>query len=122
MEKFIILNECPHKTAMDSWEYFLINKYHPKYNKSLNESININIQEPEWKLYMSNNKIISISEYLKPASQGTNTTKIIYDPYQHPKRFRCSHCGAIFETTSWYKTKTKFGARCPCCPYTGYST
>ncbi len=64
--------KCPHKTAMDSWEYFLINKYHPLYNKSLNEKVNININEPEWTLYMNNTKIINISDYLELTSKNIN--------------------------------------------------
>jgi excinuclease UvrABC nuclease subunit len=44
---------------MTSWEYNLINKYHPKYNIILNNAnINIKIQEPEWIFYKTNNNIL----------------------------------------------------------------
>lgn len=44
--------ECENQTAMNSWEYCLINKYHPKYNVALNNSnAEINITEPKWILY-----------------------------------------------------------------------
>ena len=50
--------ECQNKTAMTSWEYNLINKYHPKYNIILNNTnINIRVQEPEWIFYKKNNNI-----------------------------------------------------------------
>lgn len=44
---------CVNNTEMDAYEYFLINKYHPKLNIALKND-NIHIQsliEPEWKLY-----------------------------------------------------------------------
>lgn len=44
--------ECENQTAMNSWEYFLINKYHPKYNIALNNSAQlVDVKEPEWILY-----------------------------------------------------------------------
>lgn len=125
--------ECKNKTAMTSWEYSLINKYHPKYNAALKDKdININIEEPEWKLYMdTDNKIINLLDYLEkpqyannttvkkqdvlPVTSVTSTTKIISGP--PIKRFTCKHCHAVFETTDWYKTKTMYGAQCPCCHY-----
>lgn len=65
--------ECQNKTAMDSWKYFLIQKYHPKYNVVFNNTQTIiNIDEPEWKLYMeatTKNNIIDFSNYLKLLSQ-----------------------------------------------------
>lgn len=48
--------ECANKTAMNSWEYFLINKYHPKYNVALQDvNINVTLQEPDWILYKEEN-------------------------------------------------------------------
>lgn len=42
---------------MNSYEYFLINKYHPILNISYNiENFNINITEPEWILYIEEDK------------------------------------------------------------------
>ena len=123
--------ECKNKTEMDSWEYFLIQKYHPRYNITFNNTKTIiNIDEPKWELYMDNStKIVNILDFIKPQETVKNpkiikedlTTKVIYDPRKSAKTFRCYHCGAVFETTHWYKTKTKYGARCPCCPYVGYS-
>ncbi len=45
--------KCANSVEMDAYEYFLINKYHPKYNIALNNK-DIHIQsliEPEWKIY-----------------------------------------------------------------------
>lgn len=48
--------ECQNRTAMNSWEYNLINKYHPKYNSALkDDNTNINIEEPKWLLYKEEN-------------------------------------------------------------------
>lgn len=123
--------ECQNKTAMDSWEYFLIQKYHPQYNVVFNDTqMIINIDEPEWELYMetiATNNIINFSNYLKPSVieeespkvTVNSDTKIISGPRR--LRFRCRRCGTVFETRNYYRTKTMYGARCPSCPYTGYS-
>lgn len=48
--------QCENKTAMNSWEYCLINKYHPKYNTALNNfNTIIDINEPDWILYQPEN-------------------------------------------------------------------
>lgn len=123
--------ECQNKTAMDSWEYFLIQKYHPKYNIVFNNTQTIiNIDEPEWKLYMettTTNNVINFSNYLKSSIIKEETSKIMNNSdvkiISGPRRliFRCRRCGTVFETSHYYKTKTMYGARCPSCPYTGYS-
>ena len=46
--------ECNNKIEMDSYEYFLINKYHPKYNVLYNnDNLSLNIEEPIWIKYNS---------------------------------------------------------------------
>lgn len=124
--------ECQNKTAMDSWEYFLIQKYHPKYNVVFNNTqMTINIDEPEWKLYMettTKNNIINFSDYLKPSiTTDQEIPKITNDSdvriISGPKRliFKCRHCRTVFETGIYYKTKTMYGTRCPSCSYAAYS-
>ena len=136
--------ECKNQTAMTSWEYSLINKYHPKYNAALKDNeVNIIIQEPEWILYMdTENKIINILDYLQPVTYNkpitnttipkskkekaknnniTSSTTIIYDPHNFKKRFTCRHCSTIFDTTDWYDTRTGYGATCPKCHYAAWT-
>jgi len=117
--------ECKNKTAMKSWEYVLINKYHPKYNEALKDnSININIEEPDWKLYMdTTSKIIDISKHLNQSTISKNDiskTEIISGP--RAKIFTCRRCNTVFKTINYYYTKTKCGAYCPTCKYATYTT
>ena len=42
---------CQHKTEMDAYEYFLIRKYHPKYNSIFIKEKFCDIEDPEWILY-----------------------------------------------------------------------
>ena len=51
--------DCPNETAMNSWEYCLINKYHPKYNVALkradtiiNSASSLVCQVPAFRLYI----------------------------------------------------------------------
>ena len=37
------------------------------------------------------------------------------------KNFTCTHCGAKFYTTKWFKTKKGYSADCPCCGYSAWS-
>ena len=130
--------ECPNKTAMISYEYALINKYHPKYNDALKDpTINTNIDEPEWILYMStinqvtSPSIIDISQYFNRAQRVTKQThleKSIPSSYttvisgSREVTFRCQHCGAVFKTTAWSRTKGRhYSAKCPCCPYSAWA-
>ena len=123
--------ECPNKTAMTSWEYTLINKYHPRYNVALKDSkINIDVKEPEWILYMNtsiktNNNIINFTDYLNSRLQK-NTSLISKSNTSSNSRntskiFTCRHCRETFEAVNWYKTKTGFGATCPCCRYAAWT-
>lgn len=111
--------ECPNKTAMDSWEYCLINKYHPKYNAALKDiKTNINIEEPEWILYMDNaityssNKVIDIKRYLTPKTiSNTKSTRT----------FTCYKCHTTFTSNEYRYTKTKIATICPNCHCTAYT-
>ncbi len=66
--------ECNNKTEMDSYEYFLINKYHPKYNTQYNnKELSLDIKEPTWIKYnpqLRNN--IEIPDGLLTASDIDN--------------------------------------------------
>ena len=116
--------ECSNKTAMNSWEYCLINKYHPKYNIALKDNkIDIDINEPEWKLYMdysiNNNKIIDFQKYvistsIKPIGQKL-TSSANNSSSLHTKKFKCYNCGTVFQANEWRYTKTKVAATCPKC-------
>ena len=125
--------ECENKTSMNSWEYFLINKYHPQYNVVFNDNYNkIDITEPEWILYQSleniskNNLIDFLSyknnstiKYLQTNSENfkpkiSKTKKVI--------KFYCKHCHSYYETNNWYKTPGgHYGSLCIYCPYTGWA-
>lgn len=48
-----------------------------------------------------------------------NTTTIVRGTIQ--RKFYCGHCGAIFITTNYNKTKHGHSAFCPCCPYRAWS-
>lgn len=130
--------ECPNKTAMNSWEYCLINKYHPKYNAALKDNqTNININEPEWKLYMdTTDKIINILDFIDTSknkktvkTSTVNTIRPRYNPNtttiisnKPAIRFTCKYCKTTFETTEWLLTKGRHhSAKCPCCPYTAWA-
>ena len=47
----IYYHRCQHKTEMDAYEYFLIRKYHPKYNSIFINEKFCDIEDPEWILY-----------------------------------------------------------------------
>ena len=123
--------ECPNKTAMISYEYMLTNKYHPIYNEQNNhKNINININEPEWKIYININeqKVINLTNYFKSTKQEKNmenkkeesSTIIISD--RKKIRFICQHWGAELITTNWFRTKGRqYSASCPCCPYSAWA-
>lgn len=65
--------ECPNNTAMDSWEYNLINKYHPKFNIALNDKeVKINVDEPEWILYNDNIPFIDSKKQIKTENKISN--------------------------------------------------
>ena len=133
--------ECQNKTAMNSWEYCLINKYHPRYNIALkNQDTNINIDEPKWRLYMSiantntNSNIINIADYMKKNVQPIKTTPIKTTssqpatiithgdvPGQTYINFHCKNCNTSFKTINWYVTGGgNRGAYCPCCHYAAW--
>jgi hypothetical protein len=113
--------ECPNQTAMNSWEYCLINKYHPPYNIALKDTeTKINIAEPEWKKYKNPTKMVVIE----------NTGNLLYFPtkasaIKKPKvssnkqniEFRCSRCRKSFKTQDWFTTAKGFSAICPLCHY-----
>ena len=49
-----------------------------------------------------------------------NMTKIISGP--SIVKFTCAHCGTVFETTNWSRTKGRhYSASCPCCPYQAWA-
>lgn len=57
---------------MNSWEYFLINKYHPKFNVALNDSnIQLQVEEIEWIEYHKNDILVPT----KPNKKNNNTIK-----------------------------------------------
>lgn len=100
--------ECPNKTAMDSWEYCLINKYHPSENIALKDTnINIEIKEPEWKLYQT--REVKDIRVIKPKNKKLRELIEI--------EFRCSRCRISFTTKRWFKTPKGYSAFCPHCPY-----
>lgn len=127
--------ECSNKTSMDSWEYMLINKYHPQYNSALNNSKEkINIKEPEWTLFLikSDEKkpeyksnIIDITSFIKKESNQKDTIQFDRQSFSPRNdriiRFKCRHCGEVFETSYWSKTKKGYSAYCPSCPYSVWS-
>lgn len=103
--------ECPNKTAMDSWEYCLINKYHPAYNVALNDdNTNINIEEPQWIPYISGVNIIASHPVVKPHREIRLLT-------QKEIEFRCSRCYVSFKDSHWRATPKGFSADCPYCRY-----
>lgn len=84
LQAIIYYFECNNKTAANSWEYNLINKYHPKYNIALkNENINIKIQEPKWIFYKENKIITNNKNEYK--SKYTLAQKKSIDKYLHEK-------------------------------------
>ena len=131
--------ECTNKTSMDSWEYMLINKYHPQYNIVLNNpKETVNIEEPKWKLYLafggeeeskptsniidltnfiSKNKTISSSPILKDDPFSNNIRMKWLPQNQKTILFRCKHCKRVFKTSLWRKTKKGYSSQCPDCPY-----
>lgn len=123
--------ECPNKTAMNSWEYCLINKYHPKYNIALkNNDTNINIVEPEWNLYMDivkqqpKSNIINLNDYKKKIEHqdSDNQHKTVIINSKPMTRFTCRHCYTTFETTDWSLTKGRhYSAICPSCHYAAWA-
>ena len=93
---------CPNKTAMDSWEYFLINKYHPKYNVALNDgNVSIHVDEPQWTLY----------------EMPTIPVQAKQTKHQRPIEFHCYRCGNVFKTSKWDETPKGYSAVCTKCPY-----
>ena len=112
--------KCPNKTSMDSWEYFLINKYHPEYNISLKDkTVLLDVKEPEWIKYSfiehKNNIIIFPKNSVQDEVQDT----VILKGRQRIK-FYCSHCHSIFITNKWNVTKKGYSAECPECPYSAW--
>lgn len=52
---------CNNQTEMNAYEYFLINKYQPKYNKQFRNKINVtNFLEPEWVQYIQDDQLKTI--------------------------------------------------------------
>ena len=107
--------KCPNKTAMNSWEYCLINKYHPKYNIALNNSnTSINIEEPQWILYKTTVKPNNLLYF--PIKKSTIASKKITLPLEKPVlKFRCSKCRIYYTSSNWYETKKGYAAHCPEC-------
>ena len=115
--------ECPNKTSMDSYEYCLINKYHPIYNTALKDkNINTNITEPEWRLYQQiSNNVVYLKDYRSKNITPSNNEETIILKGRSYKTFTCRHCEARFKTINWYKTKTGFGSICPECHYSAWT-
>jgi predicted RNA-binding Zn-ribbon protein involved in translation (DUF1610 family) len=75
--------------------------------------------------------IINISQYFnrtQKAIKQTHLEKPIPSSYttiisgSREVTFRCQHCGAVFKTTAWSRTKGRhYSAKCPCCPYTAWA-
>ena len=115
--------QCPNKTAMDSWEYSLINKHHPIYNVALKDkNISINIDEPEWIEYggitTANANLDNVLYF--PIKKRLNNSEIFTEPelevFVKPNRkFRCYKCRLSFVSNEWYPTKKGFSATCPSC-------
>ena len=37
-------------------------------------------------------------------------------------RFRCGHCGAIFLSANWHRTRGRhYSTMCPCCSYSAWA-
>ena len=108
--------ECSNKTAMNSWEYCLINKYHPIYNVALKDAdTSINIEEPEWIEYKN---IVLDNLLYFPIKKDINIPKIPTktQAFIRPKRrFRCYKCQISFVTDRWFSTAKGFSADCPSC-------
>lgn len=127
--------ECPNKTSMDSWEYMLINKYHPQYNSALNNlKEKINIKEPEWVLFLIKSyeekpeyksNIIDITSFIKKEKKQKDIIQFNQQSFlPKDKRiisFRCRHCGEVFKTNHWRRTKKGYSTHCPSCPYAVWS-
>ena len=120
--------ECPNKTAMDSWEYCLINKYHPIDNIALKDkNININIEEPKWNLYeiiYPSDEIIYLPkkevkevEEVKEVKEFDNFIFNTVENSKYDIKFHCSRCFTDFITNQWIVTKKGFSSDCPCCNY-----
>lgn len=79
---------CKHKTEMDGYEYFLIRKYHPKFNSSFVKEDDIFISEPKWILYKKED--FDVPEVGKPCKRKAS----------HPgKAVQCIETLEIFEST-----------------------
>lgn len=106
--------KCPNKTAMDSWEYFLINKYHPKYNIALKDkNVNIKVIEPEWIKY---NPDTFLDKNIIFSLEKTLSAKKLLKPQKNIE-FRCKRCHITFTTNKWFTTKKGYSASCPNCSY-----
>lgn len=103
--------ECANKTAMDSWEYCLINKYHPRHNVALNDDATmINITEPVWHLYKTIKTPIT-------TNIPNKTKKMISVREEKLIRFKCQHCHYDFGTFDWDPTPKGYSTVCPRCSY-----
>ena len=127
--------ECANQTEMNSWEFMLIQKYHPAYNVVFNDTNKtVECTEPEWSLYqmtdtITKSNIIDMSQLLKQKTyiattpsikETTSTTTIISGARE--VTFNCQHCGASFRTTNWRRTKGRhYSASCPCCLYSAWA-
>lgn len=72
---------CKHQTEMNAYEYFLIRKYHPKYNNIFNNESFCDIEDPQWVLY--NPVDFQVSKNLKTKKSAKKIlcieTQKIYD-------------------------------------------
>lgn len=108
--------ECPNETAMNSWEYCLINKYHPKYNVALKRADTvISIEEPEWIEYKKSTEVLVNNNLLYFPTQKVSVKKPIINRKQFI--FRCNRCRENFKSENWRKTKKGYSADCPFCQY-----
>lgn len=108
--------ECPNETAMNSWEYCLINKYHPKYNVALKRADTvISIEEPEWIEYKKSTEVLVNNNLLYFPTQKVSVKKPIINRKQFT--FYCNRCKEKFVSDRWYKTKKGYSASCPLCYY-----
>lgn len=73
--------------AANAWEYFLINKYSPKYNTQYNYKEEIIFSEPQWNLFNDNIKKKEVNEYI------SSETKSIL---KEKKNYTCKKESIIF--------------------------
>ena len=100
---------CNNQTDMDAYEYFLINKYQPKYNTRFKNKIEIiDFSEPQWILFTRN---CEQSSNNNPTQYKTITTTEIGEEYISIKEFAELNNitpQAIYKPSSKYQPYIKY--------------